>query len=75
MLSSMDIETRKKWLPIAILAAALLLWAGMFALGAYLEPGADRPTHDVRKPLIVMGFMSAFLAFWGTALWLRSRRK
>jgi hypothetical protein len=52
-----------------------LLWAGMFALGAYLEPGADRPTHDIRKPLIVMGFMGAFLAFWGTALWLRSRRK
>jgi hypothetical protein len=75
MLSSMDIETRKKWLPIGILAVALLLWAGMFALGAYLEVGADQPRHDIRKPLIVMGFMGAFLAFWGMALWLRSRRK
>ena len=53
----MDIETRKKWLPFAILAVALLLWAGMFALGAYLELGADKPRHDLRKPLIVMGFM------------------
>ena len=71
----MDIETRKKWLPIGILAVALLLWAGMFALGAYLEVGADRPRHDIRKPLIVMGSMGTFLAFWGMALWLRSRRK
>lgn len=70
----MDIETRKKWLPFAILAAALVVWAGVFALGAYLEPSADKPVHDLRKPLIVMGTMAAFLAFWGVALWRRSRR-
>ncbi|MEX2091741.1 MAG: hypothetical protein WD971_03640 [Pirellulales bacterium] len=70
----MDIETRKKWLPFAILAAALVVWAGVFALGAYLEPSADKPVHDFRKPLIVMGTMAAFLAFWGAALWRRSRR-
>ena len=39
----MDDETRKRWLPFAILAAALVVWAGVFALGAYLEPGADQP--------------------------------
>ena len=71
----MDIETRKKWLPFAILAAALVVWAGLFALGAYLEPSADKPHHDIRKPLIILGTMAAFLAFWGVALWLRSRRK
>jgi membrane protein DedA with SNARE-associated domain len=68
-------ESRKRWLPFAILAAALIVWAGMFALGAYLEPSADKPVHDVRKPLIVMGTMAAFLAFWGVALWWRNRRK
>lgn len=70
----MDTETRKKWLPLAILAGALLIWAGVFALGAYLEPSADKPVHDFRKPLIVMGSMAAFLTFWGIALWLRERR-
>jgi membrane protein DedA with SNARE-associated domain len=68
-------ESRKRWLPFAILAAALIVWAGMFALGAYLEPSADKPVHDVRKPLIVMGSMAVFLAFWGVALWWRNRRR
>jgi membrane protein DedA with SNARE-associated domain len=71
----MDEETRKRWLPFAILAAALVVWAGVFALGAYLEPSADRPVRDFRKPLIILGTMAAFLAFWGVALWRRSRRQ
>jgi membrane protein DedA with SNARE-associated domain len=71
----MNIETRKKWLPFAILAVALVVWAAVFALGAYLEPSADKPVHDLRKPLIILGTMGAFLAFWGVALWQRARRK
>jgi len=65
---------KKLWLPLAILAVALILWAALFAAGAYLEIGADKPRHDIRKPLIILGSMAAFLAFWGLALWLRSRR-
>ena len=57
-----------------MLAAALIVWAAIFALGAYLEWGADQPRHDLRKPLIILGTMAAFLAFWGLALWVRSRR-
>jgi membrane protein DedA with SNARE-associated domain len=71
----MDDKQRRKWLPLAILAVALVVWAGLFALGAYLELGADQPRHDLRKPLIVLGCMAAFLAFWGVALWRRARRK
>jgi membrane protein DedA with SNARE-associated domain len=70
----MDETTRKKWLPLAALAGALLVWAGLFALGAYLELGTDQPHRDYRKPLIIMGAMLAFLSFWGIALWLRKRR-
>jgi hypothetical protein len=70
----MSPETRRNWLPIAILAAALCFWAALFALGAYLEPSADEPRHDWRKPLIVLGCMAGFLVFWGIALWRRSRR-
>ena len=48
--------------------------AGFFALGAYLQIGVDLPRHDLRKPLIIMGAMAAFLSLWGFALWMRSRR-
>ncbi len=64
----------KIWLPLGVLAVALLLWAGMFAAGAYLELGADAPHHDLRKPLIIMASMAVFLSLWGLALWLRARR-
>jgi membrane protein DedA with SNARE-associated domain len=62
------------WLPLAILAVALLIWAGLFAAGAYLELGADAPQNDLRKPLIIMGAMATFLSLWGLALWMRKRR-
>ncbi len=64
----------KIWLPLGLLAVALLIWAGFFALGAYLQTGADLPRHDLRKPLIIMGSMAAFLSLWGFALWIRARR-
>ena len=57
-------DVRKSWLPLAALAAALVVWAALFAAGAYLEIGADRPRHDIRKPLIIMAAMGFFLAFW-----------
>jgi uncharacterized membrane protein YphA (DoxX/SURF4 family) len=65
----------KRWLPLAILAVALMIWATLFAAGAYWEIGVDRPRHDIRKPLIILGSMLAFLAFWALALWLRARGK
>jgi hypothetical protein len=67
-------DRRKNWLPYAILAAALVIWAGLLALGSYLEWGADKPRHDLRKPFIILGCMAAFLAVWGLALWRRARR-
>jgi hypothetical protein len=67
-------DTKKKWLPLAILAAALVIWTGLLALGAYLEWGADLPRRDIRKPLVMLASLTAFLAVWGIALWLRSRR-
>jgi hypothetical protein len=70
----MTTDKRKQWLPFAILAAALVVWAALLALGSYLEWGADKPRHDLRKPLIILGCMAAFLAFWGLALGQRARR-
>lgn len=71
----MATDPRRNWLPLALIAVALAVWAGLFALGAYLQPGADHPRHDLRKALIVLGSMAAFLAVWGIALWRRSRRE
>jgi hypothetical protein len=71
----MNENTRKKWLPLGVLAVVLVAWAGMFATGAYLQLGADAPKHDLRKPLIIMGCMGVFLGVWGLALWKRSRRQ
>jgi membrane protein DedA with SNARE-associated domain len=67
-------KTRKIWLPLGVLAIALVIWAAFFALGAYLQIGADEPKHDLRKPLIIMGSMTIFLLLWGLALWARARR-
>jgi membrane protein DedA with SNARE-associated domain len=68
-------EPRQIWLPLAILGVALVLWAGMLALGAFLQMGADQPHHDWRRALIVVGCMAGFLGVWGLALWKRSRRE
>jgi membrane protein DedA with SNARE-associated domain len=70
----MSRSLRNPWLPFAVLAAALIIWAGLFALGAYLEWGADQPRHDLRKPLIILVTMAAFLAIWGLALGFRAWR-
>jgi hypothetical protein len=70
----MNTPRSKNWLPLGLLAAALLVWASFFALGAYLQIGADQPRHDLRKPLIIMGTMAIFLSLWGLALWTRARR-
>jgi membrane protein DedA with SNARE-associated domain len=70
----MNKSRRKIWLPLGVLAAALLIWAVFFALGAYLQIGTDQPRHDLRKPLIIMSTMVIFLSLWGLALWLRARR-
>ena len=70
----MNSSRPKIGLPLGLLAVALLLWAGFFALGAYLQVGADQPKHDFRKPLLIMGSMAIFVSLWGLALWNRSRR-
>ncbi|MEX2316922.1 MAG: hypothetical protein WD669_07210, partial [Pirellulales bacterium] len=66
---------RKKWLPLAVLIGALVVWTSLLALGAFLQLGAAQPRHDIRKPLIILGALGLFLAVWGIALWRRARRK
>ncbi len=70
----MNDQERKKWLPLAVLAAALVVWTALLALGAFLQLGAVRPRHDWTKSLAMLGVLWIFLAGWGLALWLRARR-
>jgi hypothetical protein len=50
------------------LFVALALWGMYLAVGAYLYK------HDVRRPLIVLGCMMAFLGIWLLLLVGRNRR-
>lgn len=52
---------------IAVIFGLLLAWGLLIALGATLR---DEP-FDVRKPLIVISTMGAFLGVWLTALLYR----
>jgi hypothetical protein len=53
--------------PILAIMAAVMAWGCLHALGAYLFE------HDYRKPLIVCGFLLAFLGVWALLLANRSR--
>lgn len=71
----MEKNQRSKWLPLMLFGLALVIWAGLFALGAYLELGADSPRRDYRKPLVVLGTMAVFLGAWWLLLWKRAGRR
>lgn len=47
---------------------AVLVW------GAILAAGSWTLNHDIRRPIIVMGCVLAFLGFWLAALAVRRRR-
>ena len=63
-MSKSDPNIRLIWLIIGGLA----IWGGLQSLGAYLFE------LDYRKPIIVYGFVGAFLSFWAIMLGLRSGR-
>lgn len=54
---------------IALVIFGVLAWGLFHAYGAYSF------NHDPRRGLIVLGFVLAFLGFWGLMLWQRARRK
>jgi len=70
-----DPHSSTPWLPLAILALALMIWGSLLALGAYLQVSADEPLRDARKAWVVLGCTASFLAFWGAALWFRARKR
>ncbi len=62
-----DKATHRNTLLILLIAAALVVWATLIGLGSYLF--AEKT--DLRKPLIVVGVMGAFLLIWMTSWMMR----
>ena len=54
---------------IVLLAAALAAWGLYHAIGAFLF------NHDVRRGLIVLACMAAFLGWWLLLLRFRAKRR
>ena len=65
-----DKSHRQRSLALAGVALALLAWAGLIGIGCFLFG----ENNDLRKPLIVGGVMSAFLAVWWCSLRLRRQK-
>ena len=53
---------------LLIVAVALLGWGVFHAVGAARKPGGTL------QAVLVIGCMVAFVGFWGTMLWSRSKR-
>jgi hypothetical protein len=53
---------------LALIAAALIVWGGYHALGAYLF------NHNPWRAVVVAACMGSFLGFWYAMLQARKRR-
>jgi len=73
----MSTEKNQIWLPVALIAGALIGWMGLLAAGAYWAPvgeadGADG--GDTRKLWVVAATTGGFVLLWALVL-LRLRVK
>ncbi len=72
----MTTEKHQKWLPVALIAGALIAWMGLLAAGAYWAPvglaedGATGSANsgDFRKLWVVAATTGGFLLLWGFVL-------
>ena len=68
-------EVRQRpWIPLALIAGALVVWGLLLAWGSYLAPAGDNPGHDRRKLWVVAATTGGFLAMWAVAFWMGRRR-
>jgi len=77
----MSTNNNETWLPVALIAGALLVWMGLLAAGAYWAPvglaeGVEGGAKggDPRKLWVVAATTGGFLLLWGFVL-LRLRTK
>ncbi len=61
-------STKPLAIVIGLIMVSVLGWGIFHAVGAYLF------NYHIGRPLMVLGCVAAFLAFWGLMLWSRRRR-
>ncbi|NOY29788.1 MAG: hypothetical protein GXP28_06305 [Planctomycetes bacterium] len=70
----MTSDQNKTWLPILLIAGALVAWGTILGVGAYLAPSGKMPGADYRKFLVLAATTAGFLLFWGLALASRAAK-
>lgn len=61
-------KSNERWLPVLVIAGALLGWMGILAAGAYWAPVGEREGGDFRKLWVVAATTGGFLLLWGLVL-------
>ncbi len=64
----MATEKNQTWLPVALIAGALIVWMGLLAGGAYWAPGGEGEGRDFRKLWVVAATTGGFLVMWAFVL-------
>ena len=70
----MTSNQNKTWLPILLIAGALVAWGAVLGVGAYLEPIGKEAGADWRKSLVLAVTTGGFLLLWGLALAVRAAK-
>lgn len=74
----MSNEKNKIWLPVILIAVAILAWMSILAAGAYWAPNGNGEGGDIRKLWVVVGTTGLFFLLWGFVLYrvqVKSHRK
>ena len=74
----MQTQKNQTWLPVVLIAGALIGWMAILAAGAYWAPVGEGPERaaeagDPRKLWVVAATTGGFLLLWGMVLLLRQR--
>jgi len=70
----MTSDQNKTWLPIFLIAGALVAWGTVLGVGAYLAPVGKEAGADWRKFLVLAATTGGFLLLWGLALASRAAK-
>ena len=64
----MTTEKNQTWLPVLLIAGALIGWMTLLAAGAYWAPVGQGGGNDYRKLWVVAATTGGFLLLWGLVL-------
>ncbi len=60
----MQTEKNQTWLPVVVIAGALVVWMAILAAGAYWAPVGEGAGGDFRKLWVVAATTGGFLLLW-----------